>query len=489
LKLPAAILRGALWVALLPAAAAAPSPVVVALHPESPGPAIPADFCGASYEVALARPGGDGVCYFRPDRRSLVATFQLLGIRSLRIGGNTADRDAVPAPSRQDLASLFGFAQAAGAKVIYCLRLHGGDPAEDAATAKYLQERYGPLLDCFSIGQEPSAYPVGPARPRSPEEARAGAPEKFPYETYRDDWRRFAGVIAAAVPDIRLCGPSVHNNSGWTRRFIADFGRGAHVALITEHLYPGGPAGLVSSSASGRDRMLGMEFVQSYQRLYDGFVPEARAAGLPFRLEEANSFYNGGAAGVSDTFASALWGLDFMWWWAAHGAAGINFHGGDSVASGGRLRISRYAAFVTSGAGFRIRPLGYGLKAFEVGAHGRIIPAEIAANPDQLNLTAYAAQGADGSLVLTLINKEHGPGGRSARVIVPAGPGAAAMMALAAPGADVAATDGITLGGAAIGDDASWAGTWTPAPPPDAAGGRAISLPSATALVIKYAAP
>jgi hypothetical protein len=237
--------------------------------------------------------------------------------------------------------------------------------------------------------------------------------------------------------------------------------------------------------------MLGPDFVRAYQKLYDGFVPQALADGLPYRLEEANSFYNGGADGVSDTFASALWGLDFMWWWAAHGAAGINFHGGDTVSAGGRLRVSRYAAFVTEGAGFRIRPLGYGIKAFELGAQGRIVPAELTANPGQLNLTAYAALAADGSLVATLINKEHGGSGRSARVTLAPGRNraAAVTLALAAPGGDVAAKAGVTLGGAPIGDDASWAGAWTPAPAADASGALTISLPPATALVIKYAAP
>jgi len=46
----------------------------------------------------------------------------------------------------------------------------------------------------------------------------------------------------------------------------------------------------------------------------------------PSAWKEANSFYNGGAENVSDTFASALWSLDFLHWWAAHGCHGINLH-------------------------------------------------------------------------------------------------------------------------------------------------------------------
>src|SRR6185436_2399868 len=101
---------------------------------KEPGGEIPADFSGVSFEVALVRANEQGVHYFRPDNGPLIKLFGTLGIKSLRIGGNTSDRDAKELPSEADLDSLFAFAKAAGVKVIYCLRLHNGDPAEDAKT-------------------------------------------------------------------------------------------------------------------------------------------------------------------------------------------------------------------------------------------------------------------------------------------------------------------------------------------------------------------
>src|SRR5204862_535009 len=49
------------------------------------------------------------------------------------------------------------------------------------------------------------------------------------------------------------------------------------------------------------------------------------AAGLRYRLTESND-YLFGVPGASDAFASALWALDHLHWWAAHAAAGVNFH-------------------------------------------------------------------------------------------------------------------------------------------------------------------
>jgi hypothetical protein len=385
-------------------------------------------------------------------------------------------------PGEADLDSLFAFAKAAGVKVIYCLQLHDGDPQADAATAKYIMERYAPLVDCFSIGQEPSAYPKipvhSPATSR-PAEGMGVEFEKYPYAMYRQEWKKFAEAIIGAAPGVKFCGPGVHNNGEWARRFMADFGRGDHVAMITEHLYPGGAGGKVPTPEIGRDRMLGEAFVKAYQKLYDGFAPMAISNGLPYRLEEVNNYFNGGAEAVSTTFASALWGLDFMYWWAAHNAAGVNFHTGDRVAAGAVLRPSKYTAFFSTTNGYVIRPLGYGIKAFDLGSHGRFVPAAISPSTGT-DLSAYAVLGDDKALYLTLINKERGADAKEAVVSLESNAGYAKseVIYLSAPNGDVAATNGVTLGKAEIKSDGAWAGQWSPAAMP-------IKLPPATAAVVK----
>ena len=452
-----------------------------------PGAAIAPDFSGLSFEVSILLPNENGVRYFRPDNLPLVNLFHTLGIKNLRIGGNTSDRDVKKLPDDADLDSLFAFAKAANLKVIYCLRLHNGDPQADAVTAKYIMDRYASFVDCFSIGQEPSAYPVEKTDSRPAAERMGAAAEKYQYPAYAADWKKFAEVIIAAVPDVKFCGPSVHNNAAWAEKFMADFGKSNHVALVTEHLYPGGAGGKVPTPEIGRDRMLSDEFTGKYQKLHDGFVPQAIAGGLPYRLEEVNNYFNGGATNVSNTFASALWGLDFMYWWAAHHAAGLNFHTGDKVAAGNALRPSKYTAFFTATNGFLVRPLGYGIKAFDLGGHGRFVPAMVS-NPDQLNLSAYAVLGDDKNLYLTIINKEHGEKARDAMVVPDKmNITGAQILSLTAPGGEVAATSGETLGGAEIKSDGSWQGTWTTLPT-DRSGIFAVKVPAASAVIIKLVA-
>jgi hypothetical protein len=467
---------------------AAESYVYVKLDTRNPGAAIAPDFSGLSFEISILRPAANGVRYFRPDNQPLITLFHTLGIKSLRIGGNTSDRDARQLPDEADLDSLFAFAKAARVKVIYCLRLHNGDAAADAQTAKYIMSRYADQMDCFSIGQEPSAYPAEKIDTRAPTERMGVAAEKYQYTNYAADWQKFAAAIVAAEPDVKFCGPSVHNNGDWARKFMTDFALDHHVALITEHLYPGGAGGKVPTPEIGRDRMLSDEFTAKYQKLYDSFGPMAESNGLPFRLEEVNNYFNGGATNVSNTFASALWGLDFMYWWAAHDAAGLNFHTGDKVAAGNSLQASKYTAFFTTTNGYLIRPLGYGIAAFNLGSHGRFIPAKVV-NHANLNLSIYSVLGDDKSTYVTIINKEHGTNANDARISLGPAFRDAQLIRLTAPNGDIAGTSGETLGDTLIANDGSWDGTWKSAGPALAHGiddgAYFVIVPAASAVILK----
>ncbi|HTQ30287.1 MAG TPA: glycosyl hydrolase family 79 C-terminal domain-containing protein [Opitutaceae bacterium] len=450
------------------------SPVVLTIETRSAGAAIPVDFSGLSFESQRLLPDKNGWHYFSPENRPLVDLFRTLGVKSLRVGGNTSDNPAVRIPGGADIDSLFAFARAAGAKVIYTLRLKNADPADDARIAKSILARDKSELACFAIGNEPNVYAK-------------------PYPVFHDTWAKFMAAITAPdmAPEAVFCGPCTTPGTGaWAADFARDFAATRRLAFISQHSYPGGNGRKVPDPAAGRDEMLSPEFVRRYEKFYQLFVPGVQASGLPYRLEETNNFFNGGAEDVSDTYASALWGLDYMWWWAEHGAAGLNFHTGDKVAAADASAPCRYAVFLTSPAGYAVHPLGYAMKAFALGSRGRLVPADLTANKDQLNLTAYGVLAADGALCVTLINKEHGAGARDAAVTL--APDSrhvrGRILLLTAPGGDVAAKTGLRLGGAPIRDDGSWDGVWTPLPAPSADGSFIVKVPAATAAVIELGA-
>ncbi|HTV41853.1 MAG TPA: hypothetical protein VMF08_14825 [Candidatus Sulfotelmatobacter sp.] len=442
----------------------AASSVTIALDTKNPGAVIPPDFSGLSFEMSQLLPDENGNHYFSPKNKPLVRLFKTLGIKSLRAGGNTADKPTVKIPDEADIDSLFAFARAAGVKVIYTVRLRQGDPQADAAIAKYILDHYKSRLTCIAIGNEPNFYFKD-------------------YSAYRNGWKQFMETISTASPDVRFCGPGA-GPTAWLRGFTTNFGDSGRLVFIAAHVYFAGDGHNVPDPAKARDKILSAEFLKLYENYWRAFVPTVLSHGLPYRLEEANNFYNGGARDVSDTYAAALWGLDFMHWWAAHDAAGINFHTGDNVAAGQQITPCRYAAYLSVSNGYAAQPLGYGIKAFSLGGRGRIVPATITGN-DGLNLTAYGAQ--DGKdLSLTIINKEHGDGARDIdAIIAPATKFAAGrMMLLTAPNGDVSVKTGETLGGAPIGFDGSWNGEWMPlAAPKD--GRFIINIPAAAAAIVK----
>src|SRR5690349_3824541 len=104
----------------------------VTIDPAGESIAIPADFLGLSFEMQDVLPDANGNYKFSPDNKPLLATFKALGIRNLRVGGNTADRPTVKIPTEKDLDQLFAFAEAADVKVIFTLRLRESTPADAA---------------------------------------------------------------------------------------------------------------------------------------------------------------------------------------------------------------------------------------------------------------------------------------------------------------------------------------------------------------------
>jgi hypothetical protein len=74
-----------------------------------------------------------------------------------------------------------------------------------------------------------------------------------------------------------------------------------HLAYVAQHYYPRGDGDKITDPAEERRLLLSPDLYQAYQKLYDAFVPAAKAKGTGYRLEETNSYGRGGAVGVSDT--------------------------------------------------------------------------------------------------------------------------------------------------------------------------------------------
>jgi hypothetical protein len=88
--------------------------------------------------------------FFSATNTSLITLFQNVGLKHLRVGGATVDMPTVAIPTHADIDALFAFAQAAGVKVTYSLRLLNGSTNTDATLAKYIWANYRSQLDSSS---------------------------------------------------------------------------------------------------------------------------------------------------------------------------------------------------------------------------------------------------------------------------------------------------------------------------------------------------
>jgi hypothetical protein len=188
------------------------------------------------------------------------------------------------------------------------------------------------------------------------------------------------------------------------------------------------------------------------------------AQGVPYRIDEMNSCYNGGAKDSSDTYASTLWALDCTHWWAAHHILGVNYHTGESVGRDGGFGPRITPRFLAS-AGW---PWIYHatsslcLSGFQPGRAWTTARSE-RTNGSAFNFNAYAYRDHDGSIYLTLINKSYGDQRKRRRFPFNCPKTRPGHMATNGPGAedqDVAAKTGVMLGGASVDAQGIWPGQW-----------------------------
>ena len=419
---------------------------------DSPGFSIPTNFTGLSFESDAASPNHRGVkgYFFSPSNKQLINLFINSGIRSLRMGGGTVDmHPEIGAYNQVAIDSVFGFAKAAGIKVIYSLPLLNASDTEDAATAKYIWSHYKDYLECFSIGNEPNCPPYS--------EAKVGAIKS--YTEYLPIWRKFASTIVKAVPDAKFTGPD-SGGWNWTEEFARDEKSSGLITIITHHQYPGGKPIIKNGDqtspmpiSNAIDNMLSPKWLSGeYLFIYSHTGEKVSPYGYSCRLTEAND-YLGGIAGASNAMSSALWALDYMHWQAARGLSGINFHNNQW--------LKTCTIYLGPGGEVLANPKAYAIKAFDLITGGRVESMKIS-NPTDVNLTAYAVKG-ENYLYVTIINKEHGTQAHHVSATIDSKgftKGKASAMFLVAPDNNPGATSGITLGGDSISNNKSWQGKW-----------------------------
>ncbi len=330
--------------------------------------------------------------------RDLLTALRAIGPGIMRLGGAASDQLAwVPDGSgnvarqisKGDIDDFAPFIKEAGWEVIYGINLAQGSEEAAADEAAYVARRLGDSLVCFEIGNEPNLF-------RKNYPAPQGAKD-WTFDLYRAQWERIRQAISRRVPHAMFSGPDA--TGGAVESYALPFARSvdkSYMKFLSQHHYR-----LHADDAPTIEALL----VTPDPALTIGLgkrpamLPALKAAadqlGVPLRFTESNSAVGGGRHGVSDSFASALWSLDFMFTIAKGGGSGVHFHTGRSAAYT-PLEFDRSKLV-------KIRPEYYGLLFFKMIGEGRLLHTQMDAGG--ANLSIYCVQTQAG-ISTVLVNKD-----------------------------------------------------------------------------------
>jgi len=449
-------------------AAAERTSAQVVVDVAKPGLAIPGDFLGISYEKnALVEP------HFKPGNTVLIHLHRNLGTGTLRLGGNKVEltRWQADAPASLDKATglatigrstlddLYGFLKATDWKCLHGINLAGNQPESAADEAAYALRIGAASVFAFEVGNEPNLYANHDLRKKG-----------YDCPTYLPEAIAAIKVIRARNPGIILAGPATARRTDhWFEDAVA--GLKGQLTIGTSHLYAlsGGSTNPKSANFPNVANLLLPGTMAKDVAMVDEHLAAAKAAGMRYRLAECNSVSNGGRAGVSDTFVSALWATDFLFSVAEHGADGVNFHCNLKPGSYSPVSWSKVEG------SYVVHPLYYAMLAFKEAGQGRILPTSV---QSAANVTAHATLGTDGKVRVLLTNKD------LAQAVVAhlsAGRGKGSVVRLLAPSAE--AKNGVTFAGAAVGADGKWTAQ-TKEALTAAGAGLTVTLPAGSAAVV-----
>lgn len=407
------------------------------------GVSVPERFIGLSYEnMQLEDP-----TFFSANNKGLVEQFRAISPRGvLRLGGNTSEfnwwkarpTDAPPvrnivlkdgskpadylyAITPETIRELDSFLRATGWTCIYGLNLGYGTPETDVPEAQFVFETLGPRLEYFQIGNEVDNFPQYHLREKA----------TWNVDVYLQEWLTIARAVQKAIRGAKFGLPDVAGDARWLTRIAEQWhavDNQPNVITLSHHHYWSGPP---SNPNATIERLMQPDVAAEKQASLAKAA--AKLMNTAYRMTEGNTVYRGGKYGLSDVFAAALWGADYLLQLMSHGYSGVNLHGGSghaqAVSVGGTFvgeadmkdpnvphpkpfytPIANEGTLAGSGVGgklnsnYLLEPVGYGMKFAAAFAGTTLLSVEF--NPAGVNAEAYAARTSKDKTLIAILNKD-----------------------------------------------------------------------------------
>lgn len=429
-----------------------PGAILMAVSARARARAIEPGFLGLSLEYpAVEGYAGRNPMALNPVFVQLVRNLAPGQAPVLRIGGDTTDWTWWPVPDvpkpggiRYSLGPRFVHVTAAlahtlGAKLILGINLEADSETIAAAEARALVAGIGRgSVEALELGNEPELYGSFSWYTTPAGFQVTGRPPGYDFAQYESDFSR----VGAVLPHIPLAGPAT-GAPNWIPGLGSFLAAQPRVRVATLHRYPLKRCNMPAASAIYPSVARLLSGAAS-RGLADSVAPYVRLAHqrhVSLRIDELNSVSCGGAPGVSNVFASALWALDAVSQMARVGVDGVNIHTFPMARYGlftFQRRRGRWHAFVA--------PVYYGLLMFAQAAPPESRLLDWSGTLGRVH--AFATRAPDRFVHIVLIN-ESSARAPTLAVRVAGVRGLATLERLEAP--SLSARTGVTLGGQSFG--------------------------------------
>jgi hypothetical protein len=437
-------------------AGAAGGPLHVTVHVQGVTRRIPRSYVGFSAEwPELAAYEARGPAFAR-----LLGLLSVAGEPvSLRIGGETADSTYWPSAARHlpskayvvnddYFARLGRLARATPLRLLVDLNLVARAPQMAQAVGRALR-RWLPRSSVggFEIGNEPDIYPAGYVGTMN---IKPGDASPFDWalsynsQDYASDFARYARAVRSVWPDVRYGGPA--ECSGATDYVLPTL-RTHALSILTLHRYEFNTrTGLFYPTYPTLAKYLNPIASWTFAARDRRFISLAKQAGIPVRVTEFSAAV-GDAPGLTNSFATALWGANTLFAQLSEGIDGVNVH----------LRLKYLNSPVTASpsGGLTVNPLYYGmlLVTHMLGPGATLM--RVASSAPISDLSVWAVRDSQRTMRVLLVNTSGGDmvvknalGTRADGTIV--------RLTAASP----SATTDVRFGGRSLDSAGEWIGTY-----------------------------
>ena len=364
---------------------------------------------------------------------NLAVLLKNLGTSVIRFGGIGADQD-FNGITPQALAGLARLTKASGWSVLYSESIGDFSSARVAADAGAVSKALGSRLAAFACGNEPEFLYGDGVKPKG-----------YSVGDYLSDEANCIEAIDAGAPNAPIEGPETVSEPTWPGAFATT--ESGMIKAFGIHFYAL-PCGLSGETPAARAaELFSQSRIAREVWWFDWAKADADTAKTSLWMTEVNTACSGGDPGLSNTFASALWVIDYLLLGAEHGVSEMNVQGGLGPCEG----YEGYSPLCSVSTNeYKAQPIYYGMLFAHMLGTGQLLPVTVSDGASSAGLAAFALKSSSGGVNVIIENFS-----RDRAVMGLSVPGAsssdAAVLHLTAP--SLLATSGVNIQGAEVGVD------------------------------------